>query len=389
MKDIIVSFVLPSYNRRDVLARVLLKLREISDKVSCEIIVVDNASNDGSVEMIKALYPQVVLHCNKSNLGAKARNVGSALAKGKYVFMLDDDSYPLGDSLERGIAILEKNKKVGCLAYRVIMPDNRYWTNGLFTVFTGCGALFPKEALTLIGGYPEDILYYAEEYDVSFRLWAKGLKVLNPADLFVFHDKPLANMGFAQRMIQLIINNVNIYSKYLPRQMAISHIEYENWRYKAISEKEGVVDAYRQGLELSIPKAVVNFASERLRLPLETAELALGLSTIRDKFKKFLEQGKVKRAVIFKAGKFLPEIIKIVNSFNVQVEAIIEDNLEMIDSKIEGVIIVGVEELKVLKYDCLISGSSSLLVNDETEQLVASLGITSGNIRFFRTCDYD
>lgn len=88
------SIIIPSYNTKALLERCLISIRADLKKsnISYEIIVVDNASTDGSPELLRKKYPQVQLVCNTENLGyGKANNQAIKIAKGEYVLLLNSD----------------------------------------------------------------------------------------------------------------------------------------------------------------------------------------------------------------------------------------------------------------------------------------------------------
>ena len=384
----LVSFIMPTYKREKMIQKVLNKLTPISNQVNGEIIVADNNINENTAKMIRLKFPKVRLYCAHENLGVKARNIALKMAKSLYVFMMDDDSCPLPGTIMPGIKILQKDKTIGCLAYLVDLSAGKKWSNGVYTVFTGCGALFPKKALEKIGGYPEDILYYAEEYEVTFRLYGKGYRTVSSKKLSVFHDKPPGNKDFPQRLFQLLRNNSMIYSKYLPKAWAIKHIEYENWRYKKIAEKEKAMKAYNKGLREALFMAGEYLGSNRYRLSEKVACKALGLDLFEKRFLKFAKKNKIRQTVILGVGKFLPEIINMAKSHGIEIKAVIEKNKFMKGAFIEGVEIKDITQIGGIKFDCVISGSLSLIVNDEQEKAVSSIKGFK-NRPFFRACDYD
>ena len=88
-----VSVRIVNYNTKDVIHNCLKSIYEHTKEITFEVIVSDNGSNDGSIEMIKLYFPQVVLIENNSNLGfGAANNRGFSLAKGKYIFYLNSDT---------------------------------------------------------------------------------------------------------------------------------------------------------------------------------------------------------------------------------------------------------------------------------------------------------
>jgi GT2 family glycosyltransferase len=119
-----ISVILVSWNTceelRGCLESVFAGLREISG----EVIVVDNASTDGSAEMVEARFPQVHLVRNPQNLGfAAGCNIGLDVASGRYLLLLNPDTVVLGDVLAATVRYLDKHPKVGALGCRVRNPD--------------------------------------------------------------------------------------------------------------------------------------------------------------------------------------------------------------------------------------------------------------------------
>src|SRR2546430_4669110 len=98
-----VSMVLLVYNRRDELRTTLRKMLSECDydPELVDVIVVDNASDDGSAEMVEREFPQVTLIKRDVNSGVSGFNDGFAVARGEWVLALDDECYLPGDGLRR------------------------------------------------------------------------------------------------------------------------------------------------------------------------------------------------------------------------------------------------------------------------------------------------
>lgn len=89
-----------------------------------EILVVDNASEDGSAEKIKELFPNVILTINEKKYGfAKNNNINLKNSNGRYVMLLNDDTLVQPYSLKRAIHFLDNNKKVGVVGCEMINPN--------------------------------------------------------------------------------------------------------------------------------------------------------------------------------------------------------------------------------------------------------------------------
>ena len=88
------SIVIVSWNTQNLLKSCLKSIIQFTKNIKYEIIVIDNASNDGSVGMIQSQFPSVILIKNKENVGfSKANNQGIRIAKGEHIVLLNSDTY--------------------------------------------------------------------------------------------------------------------------------------------------------------------------------------------------------------------------------------------------------------------------------------------------------
>jgi len=118
------SIIIVNWNTREYLRKCLTAI--FNQKLSCdtEVIIVDNASSDGSVAMIKRLFPQVIVQENRDNRGfATANNQALKLAQGEYVLLLNTDTKLLNDALREAVKYLDDNVRVGALAPKILNAD--------------------------------------------------------------------------------------------------------------------------------------------------------------------------------------------------------------------------------------------------------------------------
>jgi len=106
-----------SWNRKEDLRESLIELKKTTYP-NIELIVVDNASTDGSPEMVEREFPYVKLIKMPKNIGIAGWNIGFEKANGKYIMVLDDDSYPAPDAIELMVEEFEKaDEDVGIIAF--------------------------------------------------------------------------------------------------------------------------------------------------------------------------------------------------------------------------------------------------------------------------------
>lgn len=118
------SIIIVSYNTKDLLKECLVSVYKNIGGLNHEIIIVDNGSNDGTIEMVKNEFLEIRLIENKENLGfPKANNKGMELAKGDYVLLLNPDTVAMAGSIDSMINFLKNNIDVGAVAARLLNPD--------------------------------------------------------------------------------------------------------------------------------------------------------------------------------------------------------------------------------------------------------------------------
>ncbi len=191
------SFVIVSYNRKDDLLFTLKSTEELIKNSGYEIIIVDNASTDGSADAIQQLHPGVILIRNVVNAGAPAWNLGFKIAKGDYFIILDDDSH-IEHGLEGALGHMDQNPEIGVLALNVVTgpytSEMWNWQDGQDTVgFIGCGAVIRRKTYETIGGYAEWMFLYVNEWEYGLRCINSGFHVQFFANCKVVHRASVIN----------------------------------------------------------------------------------------------------------------------------------------------------------------------------------------------------
>lgn len=119
-----VSVIVASWNTRDLLERCLRSVTSSHPGFELELIVVDNGSSDGSVQMVASRFPQAILIASKENLGfAGANNLGMARATGDYLLLINADAEMADSALSGLVHCAEENPGAGIVGPRLLNPD--------------------------------------------------------------------------------------------------------------------------------------------------------------------------------------------------------------------------------------------------------------------------
>lgn len=119
-----VSVIIVSWNVANLLRDCLNSIYENSPDVSLEVIVVDSASGDDTVQMVKTHFPQVMLSAQSENVGfTRGNNIGLEMARGRYVFLLNPDTVILGDAIGQMVAYLDAHPQVGIIGPHTLNTD--------------------------------------------------------------------------------------------------------------------------------------------------------------------------------------------------------------------------------------------------------------------------
>lgn len=247
-----VSIVIVSYNTRDVTLACLRSIRDRAEGCTYEVIVVDNNSPDGSAEAIAAEFPEVTLFANKDNKGfAAANNQGLAVAKGRYLLLLNPDTEVYPDTLVKTLRFAEAHPEVGVVGVRSYGDDGEqqstlFRTKRVLDVFVnafvpnrfmrksrvlgrsryigidleaehdveivaGCFMFVPREAFERVGGMDEQFFMYGEEAEWCHRFRTHGWKVRYYPGAKILHyggvstDRSQAQMNLAMAKSNLLL----------------------------------------------------------------------------------------------------------------------------------------------------------------------------------------
>lgn len=121
------SVIIVNHNACSLLKQALISLVNACKGIDYEILVVDNGSEDKSLEMLSMSFPEVIVITNDNDNGiAKAGNQGIKLATGEYILMVNADIISLKDSIEKMTAFMDGHLDAGGLSVRMLSPQGRF-----------------------------------------------------------------------------------------------------------------------------------------------------------------------------------------------------------------------------------------------------------------------
>ncbi len=364
-----ISFVIATYNRRDVVLSTLQRIYCLGMRAAdAEIIVVDNASADGTADAITERYPEVKLIALESNLGSCGKAVGVEQACGSYIVFLDDDSYPRPGSIERMVYKFKTDDRLGAACFRVHLADGRSECSAFPNVFIGCGVGFRSEALAEVGGLDGTLFMAAEEYDLSFRLINSGWKVETFNDMHVDHMKSPHARQSKRLAYYDTRNNLLLVARYLPN--SLEKIYWSDWttRYQWLAELEGNGMANLRGrLAAKARRAVQRYRYLSNRLTHSAVEELFCFSFIEEQMALVAERG-AKRILLADWGKNVYAFFRAADRLKLEIAAIADDRFAQPGRKYRGIPICPAAEGLSMEYDAVVVSNTSPVHAMRTQQ---------------------
>jgi len=204
------SVIILNWNTRDLLAQSLRSLQRPQEGITFEVIVVDNASSDGSRDMLRADFPQIILHANPNNIGFGAgNNTGVPIAGGRYILFLNSDTVVEENALANIVQFGDANPDIGILGAKLLnedgslqyscrrypnlltgffrntplgklLPQNRFASDYLMKSYdhetprdvdwvSGAALMMRRTLYEQIGAFDDDYFMYCEDVDLCWR----------------------------------------------------------------------------------------------------------------------------------------------------------------------------------------------------------------------------
>jgi GT2 family glycosyltransferase len=223
-----VSIIIVAWNVKDLLQSCLKSVYEQTKAVEFEVIYVDNASEDGSVDMVAKEFPEVNVITNNENKGfIEANNQGIEVAKGRYVLLLNSDTIVLDNAIAKSVAFADAHPRAAVVGCRVLNPDrtlqrscfmypsalntflsatylykilpkNRFFGREHMTwwdyedvreveTVCGCFSLVRSEAIKQVGLMDKTYFVYGDDPDWCYRFKKNGWKVMFTPEPQIIH----------------------------------------------------------------------------------------------------------------------------------------------------------------------------------------------------------
>ena len=231
------SVVFLSYNTRDLTRQALNSVLAAAEGLEAEIFVVDNASADGSADMVAEEFPQVKLVCNEANVGFSAgNNVALQQVAGEYALLINTDTIVRRDALHAMVEFLDAHPEAGACGCKILDPDGTLQLDSrrgfptplaAFCKMSGLSRLFPKHplmaryhlthldpeqtaeievlsgscmmvrkaAMDQVGLLDEDYFMYGEDIDWCYRFHQAGWKIYYLPTTAIIHFRGESGRG--------------------------------------------------------------------------------------------------------------------------------------------------------------------------------------------------
>lgn len=232
------SIIIVNYKTEELTINCLDSVYESHLKdLTMEVIVVDNASGDGSIEAIEARFPQARVIKNTENLGfSKANNIGMDVSKGEYILLLNSDTIVEHNTFYESLLFMKNHPHTGALGCKVLLEngsldvackrsfpspmnglyhslklDQRFPDSKRFGEYNltyvdedktcsvdcvmGAYMLVPRRVIDEVGKLDEDFFMYGEDIDWCYRIKAAGYSIIYYPKVRIFHLKRASGMG--------------------------------------------------------------------------------------------------------------------------------------------------------------------------------------------------
>ncbi len=252
--ETLISIIIVNYNCGNILIDCLKSVEEFTQTLLSEIIVVDNASVDGSVALVEKQFPQITLIKETENRGFGAgNNIGAKVAKGNFLFFLNPDTVLTQEILPHLLNIIQSEPTVGIVAPKLVYPDGslqistaeaigikgEYQTRKRLLnyqqgknieaitkefqeiktvdIVIGAAFLISEELFHQLSGFDEEFFLYFEESDLCQRVRNLGKNIVYTPQVSLIHKQGYSSKQVSARvLLEYRRSQIYYYQKHLP-----------------------------------------------------------------------------------------------------------------------------------------------------------------------------
>lgn len=245
----ILSIIIVNYNSGQMTLMCLDSIQKHAAHISHEVIIADNASKDGSPELITRKHPEVLFLPLKDNLGfGVANNRAAAFARGKYLLLLNNDALLLENSLDPLLATVQNDSSIGVVGPEIHYPDGRFqlscgpdlslfgellmkhfsrWYSRMIQKgpalqqvdwISGAAMLIPAVVYRQVNGFDETFFLYMEDADLCRRIRTLGFSILLNRRSIVQHHQGESTSAVKTQLLPAIKRgHLHYYTRYNSR----------------------------------------------------------------------------------------------------------------------------------------------------------------------------
>lgn len=279
------SVVIVNYNVEYFLDQCLSSVHRACKGIDAEVFVVDNASSDGSLEMLRQKHPTVKLIANRDNVGfSKANNQAILQSKGEYVLLLNPDTVVEEDTFSHCIEFMDAHPEAGACGVKLIdgkgnfLPESKrglptpavsfYKISGLSKIFpkskrfgkyhlgyldaesvheidvlSGAFMFIRREALNKAGLLDEAFFMYGEDIDLSFRITLAGYKIFYTPGTRTIHYRGESTKKGSANYVYVFYNAMAIFAN---KHFSARYARTFNWMIKLAIVLRALVSLFRR-----------------------------------------------------------------------------------------------------------------------------------------------
>lgn len=305
-----VSIIIVNYHSSGMVIDCINSIRAKTEHNTYEIIVVDNASGDGSVELLRQTFPEITVIASDVNLGfGKANNLGAAQAQGKYLFLLNPDTVLVNDAIGILYRYLEENPGVGVAGGNLYSPDmtpapsfcrhfddlalekeRASWTALIggkvrdklgrnaagkpleefnhtelpekVAYIFGADMMLPRTLFEQVGGFDPDFFMYAEEEELTWRIHSLGYDVVCVPQANIIHLEGATvkqRSEFSPRQFRMRMNGtLTYYKKRFGQDGAAEFYRLRSLRYDRLMKIAKLQRKFRPDMVAAVQKTCLD-----------------------------------------------------------------------------------------------------------------------------------